>query len=163
MWSNSTFCSPILYLQQCCIYFVRYRCIIKKLVSRLYVKDQISLLVDWVCNLDRFWWENFVLLFVCLPKIFRKQRAKRFRVIFVWLWCCPCLVPRYLSLDENLRAMEGGKEITGLPMVPCESLPFTRVSRLPLSETIGATPIDQTCSKYISHIVWSLRSLIRRG
>ena len=55
----------------------------------------------------------------------------------------------------------GGREgDNGLPMVPCESLPFTRVSRLPLSETIGATPIDQTCSKYISHIVCMLAQII---
>ena len=46
-----------------------------------------------------------------------------------------------LSLEENLRAKEGGKEKTGetsppriflLPMVPCSSLPVTRVSRSPL-------------------------------
>ena len=46
-----------------------------------------------------------------------------------------CLVPRRLSLDENVRAKEGGKETTGvctLPMVPCSSSPVTRVSRSPL-------------------------------
>ena len=48
-----------------------------------------------------------------------------------------CLVPRRLSLDENVRAKEGAKETTGsavytLPMVPCGSSPVTRVSCLPL-------------------------------
>ena len=44
----------------------------------------------------------------------------------------PCLVPRRLSFDENVRAKEGGKETTGetavctLPMVPCGSSPVTR-------------------------------------
>ena len=47
-----------------------------------------------------------------------------------------CLVPRRLPFDENMRAMEGGKETTGetsaspavctLPMVPCGSSPVTR-------------------------------------
>ena len=45
-----------------------------------------------------------------------------------------CLVPRRLSLYENVHAKEGGKETTicTLPMVPCGSSPVTRVSRLPL-------------------------------
>ena len=32
------------------------------------------------------------------------------------LWC-NCLVPRRLSLDENVRSKEGGKETTGKPAV----------------------------------------------
>ena len=53
----------------------------------------------------------------------------------------PCLVPRRLSFDENVRAKEGGKETTGkalrlppytLLKVPCGSSPVTRVSRSPL-------------------------------
>ena len=48
-----------------------------------------------------------------------------------------CLVPRRLSLDENVRAKEGGKETTlptvcTFPMVPCGLSPVTRVSLLPL-------------------------------
>ena len=46
-----------------------------------------------------------------------------------------CLVPRLLSLDENVRAKEGGKETTGetspavcsLPMVPRVSSPVARL------------------------------------
>ena len=65
----------------------------------------------------------------------------------------PCPVPRRLSLslDENLRAKEGGKEKTGetalnlpfstLPMVPCASSPVTRVLRLPLCETMRKTKL----------------------
>ena len=41
------------------------------------------------------------------------------------------VVPRCLSLNENVRAKEGGKETT-LPMVPCGSSPVTRVSHSPL-------------------------------
>ena len=53
----------------------------------------------------------------------------------------PCLVPRRLSFDENVRAKEGGKETTGkalrlppytLLKVPCGSSSVTRVSRSPL-------------------------------
>ena len=46
---------------------------------------------------------------------------------------CICLVPRRLSLDENVRAKGGGKDTT-LPMVACGrgSSPVTRVSRSPL-------------------------------
>ena len=53
----------------------------------------------------------------------------------------PCLVPRRLSFDENVRAKEGGKETTGkalrlppytLLKVSCGSSPVTRVSRSPL-------------------------------
>ena len=53
----------------------------------------------------------------------------------------PCLVPRRLSFDENVRAKEGGKETTGktlrllpytLLVVPCGSSPVTRVSHSPL-------------------------------
>ena len=55
------------------------------------------------------------------------------------LWC-NCLVrtrQTSLSLDENVRAKEGGKEKTGetsvpFGMVPCGSSPVTRVSRSPL-------------------------------
>ena len=42
---------------------------------------------------------------------------------------CTCLVPRRPSLDENVRAKEGGKETTAactLPMVPCGSPPVAR-------------------------------------
>ena len=55
------------------------------------------------------------------------------------------LVPRRLSLDENLHAKEGGKEKTAsppfftLPVVPCFSSPVTRVSRSPLCETMRKT------------------------
>ena len=49
--------------------------------------------------------------------------------------CSDCLVPRRLSLDENVRAKEGGKETTGetspavctLPMVPRGSSPVARL------------------------------------
>ena len=48
----------------------------------------------------------------------------RLKLLFVW---GDCLVPRLLSLDENVRAKEGGKETTPavctLPMVPCGSSP----------------------------------------
>ena len=45
-----------------------------------------------------------------------------------------CLVPRRLSLEENVRAKQGGKKTTGetspavctLPMVPCSSSPVAR-------------------------------------
>ena len=47
-------------------------------------------------------------------------------------------MPRRLSLDENLRAKEGGKEASPpfftLPMVPCASSLVTRVSRSTLCE-----------------------------
>ena len=55
-----------------------------------------------------------------------------------------CLVPRRLSLRENLRAKDGGKEKTGetavftLPMGACASSPVTRVLRSPLCETMHA-------------------------
>jgi len=46
-------------------------------------------------------------------------------------WRCDCLVPRRLSLDENVRAKEGRKEtwpaICTLPMVPCSSSPVARL------------------------------------
>ena len=42
----------------------------------------------------------------------------------------PCLVPRRLSFDENVRAKECGKETT-LPMVPCGSSPVTRFALAP--------------------------------
>ena len=48
----------------------------------------------------------------------------------------PCLIPRHLSLDENLRAKEGGKEKTGygpLRFVNSHSRVF-RVSRSPVCE-----------------------------
>ena len=38
--------------------------------------------------------------------------------------CCSCLVPRRLSLDENVRAKEGGKETTGETSFRRPSLPF---------------------------------------
>ena len=41
-----------------------------------------------------------------------------------------CLVPRRLSLDENVRAKEGGKDTAALctlPMVPCRSSPVARL------------------------------------
>lgn len=40
-----------------------------------------------------------------------------------------CVVPRRLSLDENVCAKEGGKETTGctLPVAPCGSSLVTRV------------------------------------
>ena len=43
---------------------------------------------------------------------------------------CTYLVPRRLSLDENVRAKEGGKETTTvctLSMVPCGSPPVARI------------------------------------
>ena len=36
----------------------------------------------------------------------------------------PCLVPRRLSLDENVRAKEGGKETTGETSLRLPSIPF---------------------------------------
>ena len=56
---------------------------------------------------------------------------------------CICLVPRRLSLFENVRAKEGGKETTPavctLPMVPCGSLPVARLylakNKAPVEET----------------------------
>ena len=42
------------------------------------------------------------------------------------IYVCICLVPRRLSLDENVRT------VCTLSMVPCNSSPVTRVSRLPL-------------------------------
>ena len=44
-----------------------------------------------------------------------------------------CLVPIRLSLDENLRAEEGGKSkaVFLLPMIPFASTPVTRVRTLP--------------------------------
>ena len=53
-----------------------------------------------------------------------------------------CLVPRLLSLDENLRAKDDGKEKTNetpvftLPMDPCASSPVNRVLLSPLCETM---------------------------
>ena len=38
--------------------------------------------------------------------------------------CCSCLVPRRLSLDENVRAKEGGKETTGETALRLPSVPF---------------------------------------
>ena len=35
-----------------------------------------------------------------------------------------CLVPRRLSLDENVRAKEGGKETTGETALRLPSIPF---------------------------------------
>ena len=35
-----------------------------------------------------------------------------------------CLVPRRLSLDENVRAKEGGKETTGETALRLPSVPF---------------------------------------
>ena len=80
----------------------------------------------------------------------------------VWSWCLneclgikgslryiPCLVPRRLSLDENLRKKEGGKEKTGetcfaSPLYPSHGpLHFvtshSRLSRLPLFKNMWKT------------------------
>ena len=55
-------------------------------------------------------------------------RVGRYRCGDVGMW--GCLVPKRLSLDENMRAKEGRKETTTavctLPMVPCGSSPVAR-------------------------------------
>ena len=62
-------------------------------------------------------------------------------------------MPRRLSLDEDVRAKEGGKETTGkgaspavctLPMVPCGSSQVTSVSRSPLPSLPRSRFLDVT-------------------
>ena len=64
-------------------------------------------------------------LFRSLKWLYKAQPQKRYLMMEL------CLVPRCFSLNENVRAKEGGKETT-LPMVPCGSSPVTRVLHLPL-------------------------------
>ena len=56
--------------------------------------------------------------------------------------------------------MEGGKEITAFPWSLANHYHSLAFRACLLSETIGATPIDETCSKYISHIVCMLAQII---
>ena len=76
-----------------------------------------------------------------------------------------CLVPRRLSLDENVRAKEGGKETTGETCFACHLYPshgplrfITSHSRFALASTMRKTKrlrrtLGLRCSRLLTHSI----------
>ena len=81
------------------------------------------------------------------------------------LLACGCLVPRRLSLDENVRAKEGGKETTGETCFACRLYPshgplrfITSHSRFALASTMRKTKclrrtLGLRCSRLLTHSI----------
>ena len=62
---------------------------------------------------------------ILMPLVKRAHlRIKIYNTTFLCAFLS-CLVPRRLSLDENVRAKEGGKETTGESSLRLPSVPFS--------------------------------------